>query len=43
MWVTKILPQLAHPQLAAQELVLGALTAVEQPELRALRQAQRHS
>ena len=35
-------PQLAHPQLAAQELVLGALAAVEQPQLRPLGQAQGH-
>ena len=35
-------PQLADPQIAAQKLMLGALTAVEQPELRALRQAQGH-
>ena len=35
-------PQLAHPQVTAQELVLGALAAVEQPELRPLGQAQGH-
>ncbi len=34
--------QLAHPQFAAQELVLGGLAAVEQPELAALGQPQRH-
>ena len=35
-------PQLAHPQVAAQKLVLGALAAVEQPQLAALGQTQRH-
>ncbi|CAI8166509.1 MAG: Uncharacterised protein [Synechococcus sp. CC9902] len=32
--------QLGQPQIAAQELMLGAFTAVEQPHLRALRQPQ---
>ena len=35
-------PQLGDPQLAAQELVLGGLAAVEQPELGPLGQAQGH-
>ena len=32
--------QLRQPQITAQKLMLGALAAVEQPHLRALRQAQ---
>jgi hypothetical protein len=35
-------PQLAHPQFAAQELVLGCLAAVKQPELGTLGQPQRY-
>ena len=34
--------QLADPQLTAQELMLGALAAIKQPDLRPLRQAQGH-
>jgi hypothetical protein len=32
--------QLRHPQIAAQELVLGGFAAVEQPQLRPLGQPQ---
>ena len=34
--------QLRHPQITAQELVLGGFATVEQPQLRPLGQAQGH-